>query len=118
MQHAQPQQIEIGTSIHLALEQFEPGNLPFDLPSTPGFSESSLNRWELSLQPLSKAPQFLIGAPFGPLQPRKECLAFPLTDEANKILAERGKRRKARRKTKHCLPIGRILCPQFLWLAQ
>src|SRR5258708_26857676 len=108
----------MGSPIHLTLEQFEPGNLPFALPVLQGRVESSLNRWELSLQPLSKAPQFLIGAPFGPLQPRKECLAFPLTDEANKILAERGKRRKARRNTKHCLPICRILCPQFLWLAQ
>src|SRR5260370_40539027 len=107
----------MGSRIHLTLEQCEPGNLPFDLPSPPGFSESSLNRWELSLQPLSKAPQFLIGAPFGPLQPRKECLAFPLTDETNKSLPERGNRPKARRKTKQCLPIVRIRSLQFSWLA-
>jgi len=39
MQHPQAQQIEIGTSIHLAFEQFESGDLSFYLPSTPGFGE-------------------------------------------------------------------------------
>ena len=43
MQHTQAEQIEVGTSIHLALEQLESGNLSFNLPSTPRFSESSLN---------------------------------------------------------------------------
>ncbi len=50
MYHAQTQEIKIRPPIHLAFEQFESGNLPFDLPSTPGFGEGGLNRWELSLQ--------------------------------------------------------------------
>jgi hypothetical protein len=44
MQHAQTQQIEVGTSIPLAFEQLESGDLSFDLPGTPGFAESGLNR--------------------------------------------------------------------------
>src|SRR6266480_2903794 len=118
MQHTQAQQIEIGTSIHLAFEQLESRDLSFYLPSTPGFGEGGLNRRELSLQTQSKALQFLIGTPFGPLQPGKQCLALALTDQANKVLAERGESRKARGKAKQCLPIGRILCLQFLWLVQ
>ena len=39
MQHAQTQQIEVGTSIHLAFEQLESGDLSFYLPGTPGFGE-------------------------------------------------------------------------------
>jgi hypothetical protein len=67
---------------------------------------------------LRKVPQFLIGTAFGSLQPGKQGLALALTDQAHKVLAERGERRKGRGKTKQCLPIGRILCIQFLWLAQ
>ena len=67
MQHTQAQQIEVGTSIHLAFEQFESRDLSFYLPGTPGFGEGGLNRRELSLQTQSKALQFLIGTPFGPL---------------------------------------------------
>ncbi len=45
MEHPQPQQIDMGSPIHLALEQFEPGDLPFYLSRTPGLSEGRLNRW-------------------------------------------------------------------------
>jgi hypothetical protein len=44
MQHAQTQEIKISPSIHLAFEQFESGNLSFDLPGTPGLGEGGLNR--------------------------------------------------------------------------
>ena len=50
MQHAQTQQIEVGTSIHLAFEQLEPGDLSFDLPGTPRFGEGGLKRSKLFLQ--------------------------------------------------------------------
>jgi len=39
MQHPQAQQINVGSSIHLAFEQLESGDLSFDLPGTPGFGE-------------------------------------------------------------------------------
>src|SRR5215470_13323336 len=99
MQHPQAQQIDVGPSIHLAFEQLESRDLSFNLPSTPRFSESSLNCWELSFQPVSKALQLLIRAAFGPLQPGKECLAVALTNQAHKILTECGERRKGWGKT-------------------
>ena len=43
----------MGSPIHLTLEQFEPGNLPFDLPSTPGESREQLE----PLGTLSPAPE-------------------------------------------------------------
>jgi hypothetical protein len=39
MQHPQAQQINVGSSIHLAFEQLEPSDLSFYLPGTPGFGE-------------------------------------------------------------------------------
>src|SRR5260221_5085957 len=41
--------INVGSSIHLAFEQLEPGDLSFYLSGTPGFGEGGQNRWELSL---------------------------------------------------------------------
>jgi hypothetical protein len=44
MEQPQTQQIDLGPPIHLALEQFEPGDLSFYLPGTPRFGESGLDR--------------------------------------------------------------------------
>jgi hypothetical protein len=118
MEHPQTQQIDMSPPIHLALEQFEPGDLSFSLPGTPRFGESGLDRRELFLQAQSKAPQFLIGTPFGPLQPGKQGLAFVLPDQANAVLTERRERRKAWGKAEQCPSIGSILCIQIRWLTQ
>lgn len=52
------EQIEFGTPVHLALEQFQAVHLPFGLPLTPRQLEGSGHRVKVTTDAIGEADQF------------------------------------------------------------
>jgi hypothetical protein len=57
VQDADAQQIELGTTIHLALEVFEPVDLAFDLTAAPGRTEGVTHGRQIGPEPGGEALQ-------------------------------------------------------------
>ena len=74
----------MGSSIHLAFEILQPGNLSFYLSGTPGFTQSGTNRCIFCAQAQRKAVQLLHRASAGLVEPRIELIALALAHHGNK----------------------------------
>ena len=74
-----PEQIKPGSSVRLALDEFEPIDLPFDLSLTPFVSEGGQDGRLVTLDACGKGPQFWDPTRASSFQPRLQrgCLSLP-----------------------------------------
>jgi hypothetical protein len=84
----QAEQINVSTPVPLTFEQFKLRDLPFHLPLTPGFAESSLDSCKLFQKTESEAAHFFVRTCLRLLQPRKQRLTLAVTDQLNELLPQ------------------------------
>src|SRR5690349_11560422 len=83
-QHTLSEERKSCSAIHLALEQLESIDLPFDRPLTPGIAQSGAYRRVITAQALRKAHKLGDTGVLALLQPAVEACGRPLSDEGMK----------------------------------
>jgi hypothetical protein len=87
-EEAPSQQIELGAAKHLALEQLQAIDLPFDGALTPGQRDPGLHGGIIGTSSFGKAPEGRESALGGTRQPGGELGRLALADEAGEVLCE------------------------------
>ncbi len=85
MKDAEAQQIEAGSAIHLAFDELESVDLPFDVALTPWQRQGGFGCSEVSFEPCGEARQ---GCVFRGSDPRDQSRRLPLTDDAEEVLGQ------------------------------
>ena len=82
------QQIELGPAEHLALEQLQAVDVPFDRPLTPRQCHRGLDGSQVCPEPSGKTPEGREGARGGACQPQIEPGRLALADEGGEVLRQ------------------------------
>src|SRR5215207_5300 len=69
MEYPRPEQVELCTPVHLALDQLQPIHLSFELTVTPFMAQSILHRLKVLAQPAGEADELLQLTSLGRAQP-------------------------------------------------
>jgi hypothetical protein len=88
MQHAQPQQLETCSAIHLTLEELEAIDLPLDLSAAPRRRERGPYRVEVGPQTCRKAAHLRYNAVSRSLQPLIKSRQIAAVNQAEKVAGE------------------------------
>ena len=88
MQHADGQQVELGSAVHLLLEVLEPVDVAFGLAVAPRRAEGGSHGRQVSVEASSQAPQLGDRAGACPRQPAVEAGEVPAVDEAEEPLCQ------------------------------
>ncbi len=88
MEHFHAQQVEMGTTEHLALQKFEAVDMPLRDAITPLGRESGPNSSIISTNPVDKTAQFGHMTGFGALEPAVQCLLLAFFEHGHKLLAQ------------------------------
>lgn len=82
VQHTEPQQIKVRSSVHHSFQQLHACHLPFGLTLTPGLGEGRADGRLVWMQAERKAPQFPQATRFCLGQPWIECRHIPFPHQA------------------------------------
>src|SRR5258708_26236320 len=78
----------MSTTEHLALQKFEPVDMPLRGAITPGEGEGSAHSSSISTNPVDKAAQFGYVRRFCLLEPPIQCLHLAFFEHGDKLLAQ------------------------------
>ena len=117
-EEASGEQIEPCPAEHLALEQLQAVDVPFDRALTPGQRDGGLDGGIIRTQPFGKAPKGGESARGGACQPWIELGRLALADEGGEVLRERyGLRQRGRLRGQLRQLLVILLC-QSSWRAE
>src|SRR5205809_1572596 len=78
----------MGTAEHLALQKFEPVDIPLRGAITPLRRESGANSGIIATYPIDKTGEFSHMACFGSVEPGVQCLRLAVFEHGHKLLAQ------------------------------